>query len=155
MWLLEEQLFKKLESIHASGFVPTAEQMTHCQAVRAESETNGSTTTVKIHGVLTKEFDFMAMLFGGGNTIYSEVIAQLKALEADKAVTSISLDIDSPGGEIDGLFGLTDFMKAMSTPMTANVTGSASSAAFAIASQADQVITIMLVVFGHCLHTLE
>ena len=117
-------------------FVPSPEQ-TAAFTARAETlagpsrllSTAGNTASVAVHGVLTDKPSFMAMLFGGGNTTYSEVRSAIAEADADSNITEIVLDIDSPGGTVAGLFPTLDAMAATKTPIRAVVSNMAASAA--------------------------
>jgi signal peptide peptidase SppA len=78
-----------------------------------------------------------------GMTSYEGLKYQLAAAAADRDVTSIILDIDSPGGEAVGAFEVADAVRAASKSkdVVAVVNGMAASAAYAIASGAPTIIT--------------
>jgi ClpP class serine protease len=148
MWLLDENTSKAMERGYASGFVPNAEQQAEFEA-RFSSEGSdmssrilaiaGNSAEITINGVLTKSPDFMAMLFGGGNTTYGEIIAALASAESDENVQDITLAIDSPGGAFNGLFDTLGAIQSAKKPIKAIIGGVGASAAFAIASQASEI----------------
>lgn len=72
---------------------------------------------------------------------YNAVRHNFDAAMANKAVKAIALEIDSPGGEVAGCFDLADhiFESRGEKPILAMLNESAYSAAYAIASSADQV----------------
>jgi capsid assembly protease len=76
-----------------------------------------------------------------GMTGYNAVRANLFAALDDPAVRAVALDIDSPGGDVAGLFDLTDAIYAArgSKPIRAILDESAASAAYAIAAACDRV----------------
>ena len=88
--------------------------------------------------ILTKEPDQWLAFLDGKNTAYDDVIGQLSAAEADVNVKAIRLDIDSPGGNIDGLFE-TLAAVAQTTKPTVALARNAQSAAFGIAAAADSI----------------
>ena len=65
----------------------------------------------------------------------------IRAAVADPEVDSILLEIDSPGGEVDGTFDLADevFEARGKKPIVAVATETAASGAFALASAADRL----------------
>jgi len=77
-----------------------------------------------------------------GMTGYDGIRGQLAFALADPDVRSIMLDIDSPGGEVAGVFDLADAIYAArgQKPIWAVRAETAFSAAYAIASAADRVI---------------
>lgn len=82
----------------------------------------------------------MAMFFGGGNTTYPDIVSAIGIAEQDPNVEKIDMMIDSPGGEIAGLFALIDVINSAKKPINAIVSNTAASAAYAIASSADKII---------------
>jgi signal peptide peptidase SppA len=78
-----------------------------------------------------------------GVTSYEKLKFQIGAAATDRDVTSILLDMDSPGGEAVGAFEVGDVVAAAARAkeVVAVVNGMAASAAYAIASQASRVVT--------------
>lgn len=78
----------------------------------------------------------------GGPTTYSEIWNAFDLALADDAVQGIVLDIDSPGGEVNGVFDLADhiFSSRGIKPITAVVNESAYSAAYLLASAAEKIV---------------
>lgn len=104
---------------------------------------NGKVANIDIKGVLTKTPNFIAMLFGGGNTTYGEIENALITAANSSDVEEIQLTIDSGGGTVAGLFDVIGTLQQVKTkkPLTAIVEGMAASAAYAVASQADKIYT--------------
>ena len=96
------------------------------------------TLVIPVTGVLFNKFPYTY----GFATGYDYIEQALLRGSADPAVDRIVLDIDSPGGMVMGCFELTDKIYAMrgSKPITAHVGGSGYSAAYAIASAADEIV---------------
>lgn len=148
MWLLDTYIRQTMERAASMGMRPTAEQQAEFSA-RHEFDGGGGTLRVlsvagnnaqiEIHGVLTNAPDIFALLFGGGNTTYPEIIAALAAVEADENIDNVTLAIDSPGGTIDGLFDTLSAITNMSKNTKAVISNMGASAAYAIASQADRI----------------
>jgi len=150
MWLLESSVRDALDAAIIAGVSPTAEQQAQFEAthISALSEGGsriltmaGSSAEISVKGVLTKAPDFLAMLFGGGNTTYPDIISALKEANENPNIADITLVIDSPGGHIDGLFDLLDTLKAIRKPVKAIGINLVASAAYAIASQADTIVS--------------
>jgi ClpP class serine protease len=149
MWLLESAVRKALEQAQKAGVTPSVEQQQQFEASRYSAEQAigsriltlaGRSAEVSIRGVITKTPSFLAMLFGGGNTTYPEIIAALAEAERDDNVEDITLAIDSPGGHFDGLFDTLAAIQSTSKPVKAVISNLGASAAYAIASQADEII---------------
>ena len=146
MWLLEANTLNTILQAEKSGFNPSAEQLT---AFRGEaSEEGGSrimsiageTADISIKGVLTAEPNFMAMIFGGGNTTYSDIISAIASAEQNETIKNIVLSVDSPGGQIAGLFNAVNAIASAKKPVKAVVGTQAASAAFALVAQADEIV---------------
>lgn len=76
-----------------------------------------------------------------GFTGYDGLIAQVQAADADTMVRGILLDVDSPGGEVAGLFEAASILMARrgTKPMRAMIRGTGASAAYTLACCADEV----------------
>lgn len=149
MWLLEASVRQAMEQASKAGFVPSAEQQANFAARYDDEEragggarllaVAGDQAEITIKGVLTPSPSFMAMLFGGGNATYPEIVAAIREAEQDDSVRSITLAVDSPGGHVNGLFDLIAVLQGASKPITAVVHGMAASAAYAIVCQAGRI----------------
>lgn len=94
---------------------------------------------IPAHGVLSKRAGFFDAFFG--LTSYEVLEETLDHALHDPDISGILLDIDSPGGEVSGLFDLADFIYASreTKPIWACANDDAYSAAYAIASSAEKV----------------
>ncbi|WP_264688669.1 S49 family peptidase [Wolbachia endosymbiont (group B) of Catoptria pinella] len=97
------------------------------------------TAVIAIHGILTKKpgafDDFLGM------TSYEKIQEEIEEALENKEVETIILDIDSPGGEVNGVFDLADFIYSArgKKRIIAIANDDAYSAAYAIASSAEKV----------------
>lgn len=150
MWLLEASVRQAIQQAQKAGFMPSAEQQAQFDARFGSGSVSandnrllmvaGDNAEISIKGVITKSPSFMAMLFGGGNTTYPEIISAIAAAEQDDTVSNITFTIDSPGGHFDGLFDTLAAIQAAKKPTKAVISNVGASAAFAIATQADEVV---------------
>ncbi len=148
MWLLAAAIRQAIEQAYESGALPTVEQQAQYEARYglAEGDTSrvltvaGDVAEVRVSGVITKAPSFLAMLFGGGNVTYPEIISALAEADKNPDVKRADMVIDSPGGHIDGLFDAIAAIQAFSKPLRAVVRNQAASAAYALASQADEIV---------------
>ena len=129
------------------GFRPSAEQKQEFLARRHGADAsgppdnlaiNGDTAEITVAGVLTAQPDFFSWLFGGGNTTYSDIQSALAIADKDPAVKRAVLKVDSPGGQVAGLFDAIASLQAFSKPMTVRAS-QACSAAFALAAAAGPI----------------
>lgn len=102
-------------------------------------EIQDSIAILPIYGFLTKRPGPFADFYR--TTSYEEIDAELQKALENPLVTQIILDIDSPGGEVSGLFDLCDFIyqSRSKKPIEAIANDDAFSAAYAIASSAQHV----------------
>jgi ClpP class serine protease len=148
-WLLEENIYRSMSQALEAGNTPTAQQEASFLSERTPSaevarilSVRGSTATINVEGVMTNRPNFMAMLFGGGNTTYSAIIGAIASAEADPLVEQVVFNVDSPGGQVTGLFGMLDAVKGMKKPKVALVSGMAASAAYGLVSQMDEIVAM-------------
>jgi capsid assembly protease len=102
----------------------------------------GSTAEIRVEGVLTKRPDFWAWLLGGGNTTYTSIRQALAVAEQDPNVKTIVLAIDSPGGNVDGLFETLDAISSLRSSSKKAIkvrAENAQSAAYGIAAAAGSI----------------
>ena len=147
MWLLAPTAKQTIEQFEKIGMVPTAEQQRDFEArVSSRGEVvpvliGGGKAEIIIEGVLTNRPSYLAMLFGGGNTTYQDIIAAVAKAEQEKSVEEIVLTVgSSPGGHIDGLFEAIASLQAAKKPITAVVSDQAASATYALVAQADKIV---------------
>ncbi len=99
----------------------------------------GNVAQINLVGIMTSSPDFFAMLFGGGNVLYGDLIAAIRAAEADPAVESVEFYTDSPGGEAQPAIGFWDAIRDMKKPTRALVVN-AHSAAYGAVTQCDTIV---------------
>ncbi|WP_250294724.1 S49 family peptidase [Wolbachia endosymbiont of Oedothorax gibbosus] len=94
---------------------------------------------IPIHGILTKKSEAFDDVLG--MTSYEKIREKIEEALIDEEVETIILDIDSPGGEVNGIFDLSDFIYEARTKkrIVAIANDDAYSAAYAIASSAEKV----------------
>ncbi|MDE5064340.1 S49 family peptidase [Wolbachia endosymbiont of Drosophila tristis] len=101
---------------------------------------NSERGIIPIHGILTKKSEVFDDVLG--MTSYEKISEEIEEALIDKEVETIILDIDSPGGEVNGLFDLSDFIyqARREKRIVAIANDDAYSAAYAIASSAEKVL---------------
>ena len=108
----------------------------------AEYEVKNGIARIPIYGVISKHISLFQYICGGGASI-KEITKNFKAALKDKAVEKILLDIDSPGGSVDGNAELSDliFNSRGKKSIIAYANGQMDSAAYWIGSAADKIYT--------------
>ena len=146
-WLILASAMSAMLDGAAHGVSPSDDLKAELEARSGDGSANGErlltmangVATIEVRGVLTQSPDFMAMIFGGGNTTYPEFIGALQTAEADSGVNSIKINMHSPGGMVAGMFDAIEAMQAATKPIKV-IASQATSAAFAIAAQADELV---------------
>jgi ClpP class serine protease len=145
MWLLNDEALRGMRSFaHART---AADLRAFEAAVAAEPQASaprnlkvaGNVAEISVDGVLTEKPDFLAWLFGGGfSTTYESIRAALASAQADSAVKEIVMNVNSPGGNVNGLFETLAAIEAVSKPIRVRAS-QAASAAYAIAASAGRI----------------
>jgi signal peptide peptidase SppA len=103
--------------------------------------TESGIAVVPVLGPLVARSDWLTVLLGASE--YGAVAEALTAAAENPAVHGIVLEVDSPGGEVGGLFDAVDAIGAIkrqsAKPMFAVASEAALSAAYAVASAADRI----------------
>lgn len=95
---------------------------------------------IPIYGVISPRMDLMTAMSGG--TSVEGIRRSFREAQGDPDIGAIVLDVDSPGGAVDGIFELADEIRAArgGKPITAVVNTQMASAAYAIGSAADEIV---------------
>lgn len=121
----------------AGARVPNRER----DAARGYAVTDAGVAIVPVIGPLVARHDWLSALFGASS--YGEIGDAVEGAAADPAVRAILLELDSPGGEVGGLFDLVEelsaFRKEAGKPLWAVASENALSASYAIASAAERL----------------
>ena len=103
--------------------------------------TESGIAVLPVLGPLVARGDWLTTLLGASE--YGAIVDALTEAAEDPAVRGIVLEVDSPGGEVGGLFDLVDTIGGIrqrsAKPLWAVASEAALSAAYAIASAADRV----------------
>lgn len=148
MWLIHSDIAQAMNDARAAGVQPSAEQLSAFNAPLSADGADprimrraGATVEIRIEGALTKKPDVMAAWFGGGNTTYADIQTSLAIAQSDPSVKSVVLYVDSPGGQVDGLFDTLAAIESFrGSGKKLSVSASqAQSAAYAIAAMAGPI----------------
>lgn len=146
---LEDQV-KKVFSVDQAS--PTDIQLQNFNAYKSRSggsnkkelphgmAINGKVASIEVVGVLTKELNFWAWLFGIPNSSYNDIIQSIAIAESDSDVEEIHFLVDSGGGNVSGMFDAMRAIRNANKPTTAIVDGLSASAAYGLSSQADKIL---------------
>jgi signal peptide peptidase SppA len=108
-------------------------------ATRGYDVTDNGVAIIPVDGVLSKRMNLLSQISGG--TSMSILGADIQQALDDPLVNTIILNIDSPGGTVDGTQQLSDliFNARGTKPIIALADGTMASAAYWIGSAADEV----------------
>ena len=104
---------------------------------QSPQQQGAGTAVIPLQGIMTQK-PWWATDYGGTTL----VAALVQAAASDDAVGKIVLDIDSPGGDVQGVPELAEVVRAAQAvkPVTAVVNPLAASAAYWVASQAGEIV---------------
>ncbi|MCO7736459.1 S49 family peptidase [Brucella intermedia] len=105
------------------------------------AETDGKVAVIPVYGVLADRMDLFSAMSGG--TSYAGIKRQLHKALSNEDVKAVVLDIDSPGGSVPGTDELATEIRKLrggEKPIIAQVNSLAASAAYWIASSADEIV---------------
>lgn len=108
---------------------------------REIAQIDGKVAVVPVYGVLANKMDAFSAMSGG--TSYAGIKKSLHGALSNEDVKAVVLDIDSPGGAVPGTEELATEIRALrggEKPIIAQVNSLAASAAYWIASAADEVV---------------
>lgn len=101
---------------------------------------DGKQAVIPVVGPLMPERSDLYDFFGIAHTAYSDIRKGV-ADAARHGAESIRLDINSPGGYVDGLYATMDALESSPVPVVSRVSGMAASAAYMLASVTRDVKT--------------
>lgn len=107
------------------------------------AEQNGSIAVINVRGVISNRASLIEDLSVGAGTSAERLDQQVRAAYDDPDVKAIVLDVDSPGGSAAGTPEVAETIRSLrggDKPIVAQVQGLAASAAYWIASAADEVV---------------
>jgi signal peptide peptidase SppA len=119
--------------------VATAEQMSRRRENKPYAVTDDGIAVIDIVGPLVNRASGDTL--SGGPTTYSEIAEEVLDAGTDPQIKGIVLEVDSPGGEVGGLFDLCDLLSEVSKskPVYGSASEDAFSAAYAIISCCDRI----------------
>lgn len=107
---------------------------------RRPSSQAGAVAIVPLHGMILRRPGLIEELFGAASL--DGFMASMRAAVANPDISSIVIDVDSPGGEVDGVTEAAADLRAMrgQKPIVAIANGMAASAAYWLAAQASELV---------------
>ena len=133
------QEIREIYATHMKGDKIDLRELKKDQQREAPYSVEGGVAIVPVKNVLTKDLTFFSYLFGG--TSMRDIGDAFRTALEDTDVHSIVLDIDSPGGTVDGTEELSSLIHASrgQKPIVAVADGMMASAAYWIGAAADKI----------------
>lgn len=121
----------------------TTEFATAVSEARANeiAKIDGKVALIPVYGVLANKMDAFSAMSGG--TSYAGIKKALHSALANEDVKAVVLDVDSPGGTVPGTEELATEIRKLrggDKPIIAQVNSLAASAAYWLASSADEIV---------------
>jgi signal peptide peptidase SppA len=111
-------------------------------ATSNRAQTGNAIAVITIAGIIAQHAPLVDDISGPGGTSTERVGASFRSALANPDVRSIVLNIDSPGGSVNGVQALAEEIQAArgKKPIVAQVNSLAASAAYWIAAAADEIV---------------
>ena len=146
VWAIREEYEPLLRAVGAGESQVSDDLVAALEArvrtAQEDPEPVGGVATIPVKGTISSTPSLLSMLFGlDSEPITQRVTRQLRSAANNPDVKAVVLDIDSPGGTVDGVPELATEIRAArkSKPITAVANSMAGSAAYWLASQASDV----------------
>jgi len=139
-WAIDELKLRELVALEGHSFGSDIEALSKG---RQGVQNSRGVSVVPLKGVITPTPSILSLLFGGGGGL-TGFMDDMRQAVADADTHSIVIDVDSPGGLVDGVPEAAAELRAMRAdggkPIVAVANYQAGSAAYWLASQANEVI---------------
>lgn len=144
-WAILPESLNTILEIASREHIPDFEAVEAIRSRRMENtesvETRNGVAIINVTGTIFRYADFFSDISGGANV--TTLARDFNSALNDGSVNSILLNVDSPGGEVAGIneFAQMVFQARSKKLIVAYVDGMAASAAYWIASAADEIVT--------------
>lgn len=151
-WAILPESLNTILEIASREHIPDFEAVEAIRSRRMENtesvKTRNGVAIINVTGTIFRYADFFSDISGGANV--TTLARDFNSALNDGSVNSILLNVDSPGGEVAGIneFAQMIFQARSKKLIVAYVDGMAASAAYWIASAADEIVTDATGVIG-------
>ncbi len=141
-WAMRPQALAQLVELVAAGADEDDIHERMGVAAARPARRAGTVAVIPLQGVIRPKPSLLAMLFGAGGGGLLSFRSMLREALGDEQVTGILLDVDSPGGLVDLVPEVAAEIRAArgTKPIVAIANTFAASAAYWLASQADELV---------------
>jgi signal peptide peptidase SppA len=140
LWAVERRRLAHWLTLDAVG-LDAARELAAQRAAQPKAQTSGSVAIIPVYGGITHRADFFSMFFGG--SAVESLRQTIRTVMADDTIASVIFEFDSPGGTVDGVPELADeilALRASNKRVVSHVNTLAASAAYWLATQADEIV---------------
>lgn len=153
-WAMTEDYLRTMLEIAARNHEISPEALEAMRGRRVAEAENGLTLRdgvgiIPVRGPMFRYADFFSSISGA--TTYEGLALDFRRAADDNSMRSILVEIDSPGGEVNGVQELAGQIRAIDRgrkPVVAYVSGTGASAAYLIAAAAREVVAAPNAVLG-------
>lgn len=140
-WAIRPEALASIAQL-AARYMAAAPDTPPAEAALPSSKVRGSVAVIPLRGVITPSPSFLSMLFGFGGGGLLSFRQMLREAMGSADIGSVIIDVDSPGGLIDLIPETAAEIRAArgTKPIVAVANTTAASAAYWLASQADEVV---------------
>ena len=127
-----------------SGDPQVRQAMSHARAPDGpQRQLSGNTAILPLHGPLTRRRSMISSLLFGSMAL-DDFTPMLRRTASEPTIKNILIDIDSPGGQLEGVTELAEEIRdaRRRKPITAIANGMAAGSAYLLGSQADEFFVI-------------
>ncbi|MEN7343480.1 MAG: S49 family peptidase [Pseudomonadota bacterium] len=137
-WAINPSAVDQLHSLMANSDLSSVDAARNTNGIGYKFQ--GSTGCIDIVGPIFRHENLWTRL--GYAVSLEDVLGELAAIARDPAMDSVVLNIDSPGGQANGINEAAQMIRSVASkkPVTAYVGGMAASAAYWLASAADRIV---------------
>ena len=147
IWAMEPEKYEAIKEflqLKASGIDFSEEEIKQRIGAAAPSKaakSGGGIAVLPLEGIISQKVNLARDISGPGGTSTERFAQAFKAALADLSIGAILIAVDSPGGTVYGVPELSDliYKSRGQKPIVASVNSLAASAAYWIASAADEV----------------
>lgn len=148
-WAIQgRRLADILDVLHfqATGGKLSAEEMAEYVGIEAAAprsrDSGGGIQVLGLHGIISHRAEMVHDVSGPGSTSTEKFALRFQQAVEDRHTSAIVIDVDSPGGSVEGVPELAAQLRAArgTKPIVAVANTLAASAAYWLAAQADEIV---------------
>lgn len=140
-WAITESMRDTITGVIArrlEGQILSVEEIAAVSQAPRPVKNQGSVAVIPIFGFIANRMNMMTDMSGG--TSVEQLRGQIRHADRDESISAIAFDVDSPGGTVAGIVDLAEEIRGLATPTVAVINDLGASAAYWLASAADEIV---------------